>query len=280
MDQEAVNAAARAAVEFIMQNPIQGMNVAPAVNTFHMLQTFRKYDGSYAASNWLRDFNRERIAYHLDATWCIHNLDRVLQGTPLIWWNAKKGVYLNLLNVVGAVPDNVWTQVENNLRQFFNEANIRNKARSELHTIQFVIGSDPMEYVAKKTECIMRLNPTMEVEEQVRHLLLGLPEQLRALVSPSDINTVDAFFRKLSQQVTLHRKTLEKSVSYASAASNPQIRNGNFEARGNSPPPILDASEENAGNNNIQGVQAQQQQQPVPALINYDDIDEDPQPEN
>ena len=95
MDQDAVNVAVRAALEFLAQNPIQGVNVAPAVNVYHMLQTFRKYNGSYAATHWLRDFNRERTTYNLDATWAIHNLDRVLEDTPLIWWNARKADYLN-----------------------------------------------------------------------------------------------------------------------------------------------------------------------------------------
>ena len=235
MDQDALNAAARAAVEFIIQNPVQGINMAPAVNIYHMLQTLRKYNGSYAATHWLRDFNRERVTYNLDATWAVQNLDRVLEATPLVWWNARKADFLNRLAVQGAVPNDIWTEVENSLRQFFNESNIRDRARTELNTIRFAIGQDPMDYVARKTECMMRYNPNMEVEDQIKNLLLGLPENLRALVSPSDINTVDQFFRKLSQQVHLHRRKLERSVGFQSQgpANDMQARDFRaFQSRG------------------------------------------------
>ena len=128
------------------------------------------------------------------------------------------------------MPNDIWTEVENSLRQFFNESNIRDRARTELNTIRFAIGQDPMEYVARKTECMMRYNPNMEVEDQIKNLLLGLPENLRALVSPSDINTVDQFFRKLSQQVHLHRRKLERSVGFQSQGPVDDIQGRNFRA--------------------------------------------------
>lgn len=211
MEQDQMNLMARAMLEYLAANPIAGINVAQATNVYHMLQTFRKYSGAYAATQWLRDFERERTAYNLDSTWCIQNLDRVLEGTPLTWWNSRKVDYFNRLGANNAVPDDIWTQVQENLRAFFSEVNIKDKARLELSTIKYAIGQDPMDYVARKVECMMRYNPNMEIDEQIKNLLLGLPEQLRALVSPADLNSVDQFFRKLSQQVSLHRKNLEQS---------------------------------------------------------------------
>ena len=149
MDQEQLNAMARALLAHLAANPIPGVNVAHATNVYHMLQTFRTYNGSYAAVQWITDFERERLSYHLDSTWCVQNLDRVLEGTPLIWWNSRKADYFNRLSAVGAVPNDIWVKVQENLRTFFSELNIKDKARLELTTIRYTIGQNPMEYVAR-----------------------------------------------------------------------------------------------------------------------------------
>ena len=211
LDQNAVNAAVAAAVRYMAQNPIAGVNGNLAVNNFHIFQNMTKYKGDYNANIWLEEFNHERQTYNLDASWAIRNLEKVLEDTPKLWWLSQKSPFITRLAAAGADAGAIWTDVENAVRGFFSETNIKERARAENITIRFSVGQDPTDYVARKLDCLSRVDANMTMDDKIRHLLMGLPENLRALVSPGDINTVEAFFRQLSRQLSINKKMLSRS---------------------------------------------------------------------
>ena len=186
--------------------------IAPAMNEYHIIQNLPKYNGDYPALDWLDEFNFERGGYQLDEAWAIRNLHRVLEGTPKTWWVSQKAAYLRQLGRDDADPVVLWGEISLALRGFFSNSNIKEKAKTENFSIKFTIGQDPMEYVAKKIDCLNRMNPDMELEEKIKNLLLGLPDNLRALVSPANIASIDEFFRQLSRQLSVNKRILSKST--------------------------------------------------------------------
>ena len=182
----------------------------PAVNDYHIIQNMPKYSGGFPAQDWLDEFNYERQVYNRDTTWTIRNLHRVLEDTPRTWWLSQKAGYLRRLAQQGADANALWDEVMLALRGFFSTNNIKEKAKAENISIKFAVGQDPMEYVAKKIDCLSRIDPDMEMEDKIKNLLLGLPENLRALVSPADMNSIDAFFRQLTRQLNINKKILSK----------------------------------------------------------------------
>ena len=200
----AENAAAAAA-------PAVQNQIAPALNEFHIVQSLPRYDGSFPAADWLEEYNYERTAQNLGEAWAIRNLHRVLDGTPKTWWMSQKVSYLRRLVQANANAADLWNEITLALRGFFSQTNIKEKAKIENLHIRFSIGQDPMEYVAKKIDCLNRLDPEMEIEERIKNLLLGLPDNLRALVSPANMNSIDEFFRQLSRQLNVNKKLLTKS---------------------------------------------------------------------
>ena len=200
-----------AAMQQMVRN--QPAAMASATSTLHILQTIRKYDGSYSAAIWLEDFNQELETYELDSRWAIRNIDRVFEGTAATWWKSQRAVYLQKLNAVYGDNDEVYEALCEAMRTFFSEDSIRERARIENQNVKFSYNEDPVVYVARKVDVLTRMNPTMTQREQVMQLLLGLPENIRILVSPGDVDTVDKFASKLSQQLALHHRGVKQSSS-------------------------------------------------------------------
>ena len=212
MDQDALNAAVAASLAFLSRNPVQGLNVSSATATMHILQTMRKYDGSYSAEIWLQDFNQECTAYNLNAEWKIRNIDRVLEGTAATWWKSQRNNYVRQAAVQGAIHTAIFQAISDSMLVFFSADSIKERARLENEHIKFSYGEDPVAYVARKIDVLTRMNPTMGASEQVTQLLLGLPRYVLEKVSPGDVSTVDKFTSKLSSQLSLHRQEFaEKS---------------------------------------------------------------------
>ena len=191
--------------------PVVQNLIAPAMNEFHIIQNLPKYNGDYSAEDWLNEFEYERGVNNLDQAWAIRNLHRILEGTPKTWWLSQKPAYLRRLVRPGANAVDIWNEIGLALRGFFSARNIKEKAKTENFSIKFNIGQDPMEYVAKKIDCLNRMDPEMEIEDKVKNLLLGLPDNLRALVSPANMNSIDEFFRQLSRQLSVNKKLLTKT---------------------------------------------------------------------
>ena len=201
-----------AAMGVVMQN-IPGFNNNSATAVLHMIQSIRKFDGSYNPELWLQDFDQERLQYGLDSSWAIRNIDRVLEGTASTWWKSQRPAYLNGLVAPNAVPDDIYRRLCDSMKSFFNNDAIREKARIENSRVKFTYADDPVQYVAKKVDLLIRMDPNMNNREQVRHLLLGLPDDIRGLVSPGDVDSVDKFSVKLSQQLSLHRMATRTNSS-------------------------------------------------------------------
>ena len=215
MDQDALNAAVAASLAFLAAHPVPGLNVSSATATLHILQTMRKYDGSYSAEIWLQDFNQECTANNLNDEWKIRNIDRVLDGTAATWWKSQRNGYVRQAAVNGAVHADIFTTISDSMREFFSAVSIKERARLENEHVKFKYGDDPVAYVARKIDVLTRMNPTMGVSEQVTQLLLGLPRYILEKVSPGDVSTVDKFTSKLSSQLSLHRQEFaEKSRQY------------------------------------------------------------------
>ena len=211
MDQDAINAAIAAALAHLTANPIAGINISSATSTLHVLQTMRKYDGSYSAADWLGDFDQERSANNLNVTWAVRNIDRVLEGTAATWWKSQRGSYITRINDPAGVPATIYQDLSNSMKVFFSVDSIRERARIENEHVRFNFNDDPVGYVARKVDVLTRMNSTMPEREQVMHLLLGLPDQIRMLVSPGDVSTVDKFCSKLSMQLSLHKRALSQN---------------------------------------------------------------------
>ena len=204
-------AAAMANAMGVVMRNMPGFNLASATTTLHMIQGMRKYDGSYSAELWLSDFDQERSQYGLDATWAIRNIDRILEGTASTWWKSQRAVYLRGLVAPNAVPNDVYRRLCDSMKTFFSDDSIKERARVENNHVKYNPSDDPVQYVARKVDVLVRMNPLMSPKEQVMHLLLGLPDDIRRLVSPGDVDTVDKFSYKLSQQLALHRWVASQS---------------------------------------------------------------------
>jgi len=99
------------------------------------------------------------------------------------------------------------------MKLFFSDESVKERARLSNESIKFALHMDPCEYVAKKVDCLVRMNPNMTDKEQIMHLLLGLPENIRLLVSPGDIDSVDKFTSKLAGQLALHRRSMASEAT-------------------------------------------------------------------
>ena len=211
MNQADINAAIVASLQYIAANPVQGLNISSATSILHVLQTMRKFDGSYSAAIWLTDFDQERATYNLDDAWAIRNIDRVLEGTAATWWKSQRNGYLTRSNVQGANAATIYNELKASMNVFFSEDSIKERARIENEHVRFNFNDDPVQYVARKIDVLTRMNPSMTVKEQVMQLLIGLPNEVRMLVSPGDVDTVDKFSSKLSMQLALHRRSFNQS---------------------------------------------------------------------
>lgn len=228
MTQDQLNAAVQAAIQYVTANPVAGVNISQASSTFHMLQTIRKFDGSYSAAIWIADFDQERTTYTLNETWAIRNLDRVLSGTAATWWKSRRASYVARCVNANPDPDVAYKEVCDAMKLFFSEESVKERARLSNEGIKFAPHMDPCEYVAKKVDCLVKMNPNMPPKEQVMHLLVGLPENIRLLVSPGDVDSVDKFTSKLTTQLALHRRSLESGQS----SSRPDFRiSGTFSSK-------------------------------------------------
>jgi hypothetical protein len=191
-------------------------------NMANLLQTFRKYDGEYAANIWIEEFNAERQLYGLDDAWALNNLDRFLVGNPKQWWSTQKTQYVNMVRDMGANPVRVWTNASTALSTFFNTDAIKERARGKNKSIRYESGSEAIKYVTEKLQCLHNINPFMKEDEKVHSLLVGLPHSVRMSVGAGpSIRTHDEFLERLNNHIKLNTKTSSTPVPLSSIPALP-----------------------------------------------------------
>ncbi|UYV66883.1 hypothetical protein LAZ67_4003227 [Cordylochernes scorpioides] len=152
-------------------------------------------EGSEDPHNWLKKY--ERVAKHnqWDETLCLANVYFYLTGTALKWFENNEESIL------------IWTEFMSQLKSVFGKnENLRLRAEKTLKTRAPLKGESTEFYIQDVLRLCKEVDPHMNEEDKISHLMKGIAEELYQALLPRDAHTTEQFVTECRRIEALHCK--------------------------------------------------------------------------
>lgn len=156
----------------------------PTFPLSQIIQSFRTFDGSTPAEQWLLKFDSDLRAHNLTDNWAWNNIDRVLRGPVKSWFASREVQFLSPLYPHETDKDRLDT-IKQELKEIFGTETLRSQAKQKCAQITFDLKSDPQIYIMQKLESLAQINPHMSNDKKIRKIIDGLPSPLNTQLTLS-----------------------------------------------------------------------------------------------
>lgn len=181
-------------------------------NPLKVLKYFRKYDGKSDANQFITQLETDLVDYRIAYRWISYNLDRILEGEALDWFQAVSPEIYAMF-----IGGDLWEHIVEEFLKFFDHRSLLNTHKQANRSLLFSEKSDPQEYVTKKVKILRNINPRMTDSRKVEQLIKGLPIKLQIQFSSLSLETPHQFLeqlRKIDELFGRHSLSIPKAFSF------------------------------------------------------------------
>ncbi|UYV66872.1 K02A2.6-like, partial [Cordylochernes scorpioides] len=152
-------------------------------------------EGSEDPHNWLKKYDSVAKHNQWDETLCLANVYFYLTGTGLKWFENNEESILT------------WKEFMSQLKSVFGRnENLRLRAEKTLKTRAQLKGESTEFYIQDVLRLCKEVDPHMNEEDKISHLMKGIAEELYQALLPRDAHTTEQFVTECRRIEALHCK--------------------------------------------------------------------------
>ncbi|UYV67963.1 K02A2.6-like [Cordylochernes scorpioides] len=179
-----------------------GTNAGPQSYACHIPRNPPTFSGESAQDpqKWIKMFERVAKYNKWDETQSLANVVFYLEGTAAQWFDNNEDII------------DSWTQFKTNLCEVFGKKEeLTRRAEMTLKTRAQKPGETTESYIQEILSLCSRVNPEMEEEEKVGHLIKGIAEDFYQTLIVKDPTTVDELVKFCRQLENMKQRRIKRT---------------------------------------------------------------------
>ncbi|UYV66976.1 hypothetical protein LAZ67_4003508, partial [Cordylochernes scorpioides] len=179
-----------------------GTNAGPQSYACHIPRNPPTFSGESAQDpqRWIKMFERVAKYNKWDETQSLANVVFYLEGTAAQWFDNNEDII------------DSWTQFKTNLCEVFGKKEeLTRRAEMTLKTRAQKPGETTESYIQEILSLCSRVNPEMEEEEKVGHLMKGIAEDFYQTLIVKDTTTVDELVKFCRQLENMKQRRIKRT---------------------------------------------------------------------
>ncbi|UYV72938.1 hypothetical protein LAZ67_10001233, partial [Cordylochernes scorpioides] len=179
-----------------------GTNAGPQSHACHIPRNPPTFSGesSQDPQRWIKMFERVAKYNKWDETQSLANVVFYLEGTAAQWFDNNEDII------------DSWTQFKTNLCEVFGKKEeLTRRAEMTLKTRAQKPGETTESYIQEILSLCSRVNPEMEEEEKVGHLMKGIAEDFYQTLIVKDPTTVDELVKFCRQLENMKQRRIKRA---------------------------------------------------------------------
>ncbi|UYV79514.1 hypothetical protein LAZ67_17002951, partial [Cordylochernes scorpioides] len=180
---------------------VLGTNAGPQSYACHIPRNPPTFSGESAQDpqKWIKMFERVAKYNRWDETQSLANVVFYLEGTAAQWFDNNEDII------------DSWTQFKTNLCEVFGKKELTRRAEMTLKTRAQKPGETTESYIQEILSLCSRVNPEMEEEEKVGHLMKGIAEDFYQALIVKDPTTVDELVKFCRQLENMGQRRIKRT---------------------------------------------------------------------
>jgi hypothetical protein len=187
-------------------------------DAFQALRYLRKYDGSGDPGEYWDRLTSDLEIVGVDETFAIQNLDRLLEGNALAWFQSRWPSYQSSLKEGHKSRRGILRSIGTDLINFFDQKSRIADYRRKNRELTFKFGDDPETFMVQKLQLFRYINPKMSDETKVDKLIESCPIQIQEQLALVPIDSPNELLMKLRKYCEVRSRAKDPEKTFAAPA--------------------------------------------------------------